>query len=425
LKPALFEDDTHVYLVGPVTPFNASDHEIEEFAFAETLRKSAPNEHIGWMRGQYVEADRPNRNGAQWDATELSFKHVTARLMPVTVMHDPRTAVGLLADTKLVTPQSDPSAPVMRVDSTLGIWKHRFREAWEEAQENYRQGQLMQSMECLKEYYDCSVCGTRYPCLPGGAERAQWCAHLRGEGSSEAARRLGNVTFTGVGLIYGTRGAKGALDTAHLELEEVAEFHEKGRRDRAQKPTKPRRRKGIMDIEDRDYQELLAAKGERDQLKERLATLEPEAAKVPDLEKKVETAEAEKVKAESERDELKGKVEQAEEQARATALASGRLEKLGKDFIGKLPDFTKGRVEEQAKTMSDEDWDARLKELEDAYGDRAAGAGGSEAGRQAGEVSGEELAAAGSAGGNGGNGNGGQSPEARRAVMAGLVPRKQ
>jgi hypothetical protein len=40
-----------------------------------------------------------------WTAGELAIKGLTPMLMPVTVMHDPRTAVGAIADLALRTPE--------------------------------------------------------------------------------------------------------------------------------------------------------------------------------------------------------------------------------------------------------------------------------------------------------------------------------
>jgi hypothetical protein len=121
----VFERGEHIYLVAPVAPFDPAPNELEELAFAEDLKKLAPNENIGWLRGQYVEAERANENGAVWSSDELAIKSLTPMFMPVTVMHDPRSAVGLIADTKLLTREQH-NVPRSRIDTTLGIWRHRF-----------------------------------------------------------------------------------------------------------------------------------------------------------------------------------------------------------------------------------------------------------------------------------------------------------
>jgi hypothetical protein len=422
MEPTIFERDSRVFVVCPVAPFQPAQAEVEEFAFSKALLDQAPNPNIKWLRGQYVEADNPNLNNALWTEGELSIASVTPTFMPVTVMHDPRTAVGLIADTRLLTRAKD-NVPRSRLDTTLGVWAHRFPEIAAEIDANYASGDLMQSMECLPTHYDCTACGKRYPKLPGGAEKANWCACLRGETAQKGARSLGNVTFTGSGLIFGHRGANGALPTAHLEVlqEEVAEFHERARKDGSAPKPRPRRARR-MEIEDREYQQLIADRAERDRIKDELATAQAEAAKVPDLERKVEETETAKVAVEQERDTLKG-----EKEARVDELAKERLGSLGSEFLGKFGEFAKGKLEETAGKASDEEWDSYLKEREEMAGvQRDAGEKGAPAGGSGdGTFSREEVARTGAAA-NGGSGSGNgsattPSKERQRSVVAGLI----
>jgi hypothetical protein len=416
----VFERGDSIYLVAPVAPFEPTDTELDELAFAEDLKKLAPNENIGWLRGQYVEAEHPNENGAVWATEELAIKSLTPMFMPVTVMHDPRTAVGLIADTQLLTREQD-KVPRARIDTTLGIWRHRFPDTWDECASNYREGTLMQSMECLPRYYDCGECGKRFPKLPGGAEKANWCSHLRGEENSKATRRLGNVTFTGTGLIFGSRGARGAMSTAHLDVfeDEVAEFHERARTDSSRR----KRRASTVDtieINRDEYDRLKADAARVPDLEKKVSGLEESAAKVPDLERKVETEETARTAAEKERDELKAKVDAADETARAAELSKDRLGKLGKGFKSKLGEFTRERLTEQAGKLSDEEWDNRLKELEETAKVKRDEGGASEDDEP--ETFTPEETARSNLGGNSGGGTGsGPSPEARRSVVAGLI----
>lgn len=419
-KTVIFERGDKLYLVAPVAPFEPGDSEMQEFAFAEAMRQQAPNKNLLWLRGQYVEADKPNANGALWTSDELAIKSLTPRFMPVTVMHDPTTAVGLIADTKLLTREAA-NVPRSRIDTTLGIWAHRFPEVAEEVMENYKQGALMQSMECIKSYYDCGECDQRFPCLPNGAEKANWCSHLRGEGNQAPIRRLGNVTFTGTGLIYGTRGARGALDSAHLDVfqDEVAEFHE-----RAHVRARPKRRPRRMDtieIERAEYDKLNLAASRVDELEKKVPALEETAAKVPQLEAQVEETETAKVAAETERDELQKKVEKAEETERATALSKDRLDKLGKGFTTKLGDFTRGRLEEQAGKLKDDEWDERLKELEEVAGVKRDEGGEPSEDDEKDVLTREETARSRAGGGGGGNNGSAPSATKRRSVVAGLA----
>lgn len=413
-RTVVFERDRRVYLVGSVAPISPSSTEVSEYAFAESMKGQAPNDNIVWLRGQYVEADRPNLNGAEWANEELRIKALTPMLMPVTVMHDPRTAVGLIADTKLLTPEGA-GVPRSRIDTTLGLWAHRFPEVVEEAMHNYRSGALMQSMECSYSHYDCTECGMSFPNLPGRAERVNWCSHLQETGKDRAARRLRDITFTGTGLIFGSRGAKGAYTEAHLEVfqEEVAEFHERANTDRG--PRKPRR-KHHMEIEDTKYDSLTTAAARVPDLESKLADALAEAAKIPELERKLEAAETAKVAAETAKADADKKIAEHEESARTATLATERLAKLGNGFNAKLGEFTKGRLTAQAGTLSDEDWDARLQELEETAGvKRDDGTAAAEA--DADVLTREEVARTAAANGGGTP----QSPQARQSVVSGLV----
>lgn len=365
--PIIFEQGDKVYLVGTVAPLTPSDNEIAEYAFASSLKQSAPNEKLLWLRGQYVEAERANNNGQYWSAGDIAIKSLQPKLMPVTVMHEPTAAVGLIADTTLLTPEAN-QVPRARIETALAIWAHRFPAVAEEIAVNYAQGTLMQSMEADAPCYDCLSCGKVFVKMPHDAERANWCEHL-----SEAAaanrpivRRLLDVTFTGTGLIFGTRnGAVGALDTAHLDAfqSEVAEFHE-----RAHKPEPRRPRRKSVDpseitLSRTEYDNLQAKAGKSDELSARITTLEGELAVSHESVVKVEKLEIELKAATDKTATVEAEKAKLEETARAATLSGERMTGLGDKFMAALPETVKTRLAEQAKTHSDEDWTARLDEL--------------------------------------------------------------
>lgn len=381
----VFEHGDRVYIQTPVSVITPSEDEISEYAFSGSVVKTtAPNENIMWLAGRYVEAERPNANGAQWSARELAIKSLTPMLMPVTVMHDPRTAVGTIADVKHYTPEKDNVARP-RIDTVLALWTHRFPEAAHEAKANADAGTLMQSMECYSPWYECSECGQVFHKLPGGAERAQWCDHLRASnphgGSGDhtlhgpkkgegASRVLGDVCFTGTGLIFGSRGAKGAYSEADLDYfqTEVARYHETAHSATATSPQPSRStpRMGLVQIEDTELQIL---RTERDTARSEAAQYKTEAetakAEKATAEAAAEAAEAKATAAETARAEAEAKVTTLEETANQATLKDTRWKALGPGFVAKLGDFTKGRLEEQAKTLKDDEWDNRLKELEE------------------------------------------------------------
>lgn len=428
-KPHVFERGDKLYIVSPVAPFDPDQAQLDEFAFAKELKAVAPNEHLMWLRGNYVEADNPNANGQMWTAGEIALKQLTPMFMPVTVMHDPRTAVGLIADVALRTPEKD-EVPRSRIDTSLAIWAHRFPEVAEETQINYKAGSLMQSMECVSPHYTCAECGQLFHKLPDKAESANWCEHLA-ESDGWGARILGGVVFTGTGLIFGTRGAKGAYDTAHLEVfqDEVAEFHDRAHRDTGKRKSR-KQRKGLKNVETveiskNEYDRLQQAEAKLTEAQDELSRAKAERDEAVAA---TEAAEAKQKEAEEKAEAEEKKVRDFEEKAQKQELASDRVGSLGSQFLAALGEFTRKRLEEQATDLSDEDWDNRLKELEemsrvkrDAKKD---GEGDDEGETDTGggeEFSREETASANLGGGSNGNGKA-PSPRERQSVVAGLLP---
>jgi len=420
IQPQVFERGDKIYFVAPVSPFTPGDADIEKFAFAEELKKGVPNPNFLWLKGNYVEADNANSNGDEWTAEELSIKSLTPMYCPVTVMHDPRTAVGLIADTRLLTPEAD-KVPRARIETTLAIWAHRFRDIAEEIAHNYEQGMLMQSMECMAPYYACKTCGQNFHTLPDQAERKNWCSHLAE--SPNAGRILGGVTFTGTGLIFGSRGAKGAYSDANLEVfqEEVVAAHQETHRESGKRKHRRRTSMGDLDISREEYAELQKRPTPEAFAAEKKRADDAEAAKVA-ADKAVEEAETAQKKAETEKAEADKKVKDFEEKERQTKLAGDRLGKLGKGFKGAMGEKTAERVKADAATMSDEDWTERVAELEETLGKKADD--GTEPGEStAGEetFTPEEITASHTGSGTSGAASGEPTEEARSAVMGNLL----
>lgn len=169
------------------------------------------------------------------------------------------------------------------------------------------------------------------------------------------------------------------------------------------------------------------SKTEHDRLVALEAKLEGEKTRADEAERKVEQTEADKVKVEGERDTLKTEKEALEETARQTTLRDERINALGKGFMDALgkTESIKTRVEAQAKDMSDEDWTARLDELEELLGKKRDDAGdGDDGNGNPSEETAEEFTAADlsklTAGANG-NGDAAVSPAARRSTVGALA----
>jgi hypothetical protein len=116
---------------------------------------------------------------------------------------------------------------------------------------------------------------------------------------------------------------------------------------------------GLVQI---DENELKILRTERDEAKAAVVTLTSEKAAA---ETKAEELEAAKIAAETKATEAEQAKASLEEAAQQAELKDQRLGALGAGFMAKLGEIAKGRLTEQAKSLSDEDWDARLKELEE------------------------------------------------------------
>jgi hypothetical protein len=355
-RPHAFERGDTLYLTTPVTLAKPTEQQISEYAFATAAKAGAPNENIGWLSGKFVEAGKPNLNGAMWLNDELALKSLTPMLMPITVMHDPRTSVGVIADTKLTGSV---------IENALAVWTHRYPEVWAEAEHNAQQGSLAQSMECYAPWYSCSVCNQQYVKLPNGAEQSSWCAHLRADDSSSSRgwRTLGDVCFTGTGLIFGSRGGRPAYAEATLDYlhDEIAEAHDRSHHDSTYRP-RSAQRMGLVQIEDT---ELAALRKERDDAKAQVTTLADEKR---ELTTKVETAEAAKVAAETAKTAADTEVTSLKAAAETASLKDKRIKALGAGFMAKLGDTSKAVLNDLAAKSSDDEWDLALKEREEMAG---------------------------------------------------------
>ena len=348
----ILDRNSKLYLTTKVSVVEPTDEEVAGYSFAESVKSSSPNDSILWLKGEYVQGDAPNKNGQMWTSEELSIKSLTPKLMPVTVMHDFNTAVGVIADTKLFDGEN--ASHGARIETVLAIWAHRFPEAASEIAHNHEAGTLMQSMECDARQFECSECAQVFS-KPVSAD--DLCSHIR---NGEAARRLLNVNFTGTGLIFGSRGAQGANPNAFLEevSAEVASWSDK----RMSDPKKKRSKKMTIEIEQSKYDELTArpTQEQLEEVRKELSALADEKTKLEDAAEKLEI---ENKKVSDELAEANAKISEAAEAVAQDELAKERLAEVSKDLTNALTEKIKSRLAEQARVLSDEDWSDRIEEL--------------------------------------------------------------
>lgn len=354
----LSERNGRVYLTGSVSIIEPTDEEVASYANFETVRRTAPNDKLMWLQGEYV-SSTANDNGQHFATDELAIKSLQPVLMPVTIMHDFKTAVGVIAHTALDIPEVASAHEPVKIHTVLAIWGHRFPEIAAEIKQNHEAGSLMQSMECEAPSFSCTECGSTYV---KPVNDHDLCDHIK---NRSGHRTLHNVTFTGSGLIFGTRGTVGANPDAHLDvLSEVAAWS-----DQRNKTTERSSKMTDITIPKDEYDALVAKAGkvdsaEAEKVKAEEAKVDAEKAK-DEADTKVTEKEAEVASLTTERDDLKTKLDAAEAEKAEDELASSRLSEIPKEVAEKLGSMetTRDRLAKKARTVSDDDWQAEVASL--------------------------------------------------------------
>lgn len=116
---------------------------------------------------------------------------------------------------------------------------------------------------------------------------------------------------------------------------------------------------GLVQIE---QSELDTLRGERDTARTDLAA---EVTKREEAERATVAAETAKSEAETAKKTADDALAAETEKSAKAELKTKRLKGLGDGFKAKLGEFTTARLDEQAESLSDDEWDNKLKELEE------------------------------------------------------------
>jgi 8-oxo-dGTP pyrophosphatase MutT (NUDIX family) len=164
-------------------------------------------EYMSWLQGRYVGAERPNRNGALWETSDLQHGFPTVAYGPLNYLHEERRVIGSIVDAKLVPGTGmngdvraeaaetiDPHIAVL-----AGAWRWIYPAEVYSMQAAADSGILALSMECVADEVQCAGddgCGQSFPYdrfIAGDS-----CAHLKQRGS---VKRMVRPTFLGAGVI--------------------------------------------------------------------------------------------------------------------------------------------------------------------------------------------------------------------------------
>lgn len=179
----VYETDTRFYIGARAQLIDDEGTTLK--AWAEKHVRKDPD--IGWILGNFVEADNANGNGHIFPIAELEEYGVhTPHMKPLNMLHHPNYIVGAFAGAELLYPEgsgpgvaADASAvgserPVMEALSAM--WRKVFPDEHRIVQKAHNDGALFYSMECLPPTMTCPSCTNTYKFV--GLQDESYCAHL-------------------------------------------------------------------------------------------------------------------------------------------------------------------------------------------------------------------------------------------------------
>jgi hypothetical protein len=194
----------------PVPPAADDPPVVHERAFVvrgETGRTviSAPvrevashNEGFTYLRGRFVEADTPNRNGAMWTTGDLQMGEATVAGGPLNWLHDEEKIVGSFLDGHLVAGKEAAAAGIgNHIVSNAAMWRFLYPREVDTVEKAAADNSCWFSMECVSRQVMCvDGCGEAFDYAV--YNRAEACQHLRERSST---RRFIDPIFLGGALI--------------------------------------------------------------------------------------------------------------------------------------------------------------------------------------------------------------------------------
>lgn len=168
---------------------------------AEWEKQSASNPHFMWLKGAYVEANRPNRNMAMWSSDDLEFGTPSVAHGPINMLHQERHIVGTLAAASLVVPerQSADDGGVNTIHALGAIWRYLFPVESRQIAQASAENKLWYSMESISREVACQAPGCSHVQSYRDYMLAKEtrCQHVK----DGAPRRFVDPVFDGAGII--------------------------------------------------------------------------------------------------------------------------------------------------------------------------------------------------------------------------------
>lgn len=168
---------------------------------------AAVNQGFTYLRGRFVGADEPNRNGAMWSTADLELGAATVAGGPLNWIHDEMNIVGCLMDGNLVGAKeaaADGQSIGAHIVSTAALWRFLFPQQASVVEKAAADGDLYYSMECVSSEVACvdlpgrPGCGMKVPYVEYDQKSPGICSHLRERSS---VRQFVDPIFLGGAII--------------------------------------------------------------------------------------------------------------------------------------------------------------------------------------------------------------------------------
>jgi 2'-5' RNA ligase len=183
-------------IAGPATAFVGQ----KAAGMREPTVEDIAAEHMLWMTGRFVGADKPNNNGAMWSAGDLELSRASVANGPLNWLHEAKHVIGAIADADYIG-KAEAAATSMEphITATAAIWKWLWPDEAYVVQQASDQNHLWYSMECISQEVECAGengCGnvTSYSQYMAGAA----CKHVLERAST---RQFKNPVFLGGAVI--------------------------------------------------------------------------------------------------------------------------------------------------------------------------------------------------------------------------------
>lgn len=181
------------------------------------IEKAERSQYFLRLRGNFVEADTPNSNGARFEKSDLESATADIAGGPLNFLHEESHVIGALTSAKY-----DLAADRITVEATAWRWLSPYVSAVETAAEK---NTAWFSMECVGSDVSCHGCGEKFDFETAYRTPEKVCSHLR---ARSHVRTIHNPLFVGAAAIVppirpGWKGATMSIsDMARVEAARLA-----------------------------------------------------------------------------------------------------------------------------------------------------------------------------------------------------------